>query len=88
MIEKSLREKKANPGSCERWLVIDGRISGLSEPDRPLDLRKKLSFLVFVSKPCTRSLWMKLADLSIVIINLIVNLPFLYHNPETAGDSH
>jgi hypothetical protein len=42
----------------------------------------------FGSNPTRRSFWMIAKLSSIVIMNLIANLPFLYHNLETAGDLH
>ena len=37
---------------------------------------------ISIPKPDTRSFWMILKLSSMVIINLIANLPFLYHKPE------
>jgi hypothetical protein len=43
---------------------------------------EKCKFPVFVSNPGTRSFWMMRKLSSIVIINLIANLTFLYHKPD------
>jgi hypothetical protein len=56
-------------------------------PDRPLNPRG-VKIPVLVSNPTRRSFWMIAKLSSIVIMNLIANLPFLYHNLETAGDLH
>jgi hypothetical protein len=43
---------------------------------------------VLVSNPTRRSFWMIAKLSSTVIMNLIANLPFLYHKPENRGDLH
>ena len=52
--------------------VVGARIG--PEPDRLLDAGKR-------NFPGTRSFWMTRKLSSIVIMNLIANLPFLYHKP-------
>jgi hypothetical protein len=52
-----------------------GRSASAAEPT-------KCEIPIFVSNPSTRSFWMTPKLSSIVIINLIAKLPFLYHKPE------
>ena len=47
-----------------------------------IGVRKKRGFRARASNPATRSFWMMPKLSSIVIINLIANLSFLYHKPE------
>ena len=65
--------------------VVGARIR--PEPDRLLEAGKR-NFPVFVLLPAARSFWMTRKLSSIVIMNLIANLPFLYHKAENRGDSH
>ena len=53
----------------------------LSQIDRWTSVRSSAFWCLFQS-PAREAFWMKLADLSIVIMNLIAYLPFLYHNPK------
>ena len=61
-------------------LVVGARTDSAG-PDRPLDAEKG-NFPMFVSNPDTRSFWLTPKLSSIVILNLIANLSFLYHKPQ------
>jgi hypothetical protein len=68
------------------YLFLDGSFP--ADPHKKEETEKQKRLLangglnrrpVFVSNPVTTSFWMTRSSSYIVIINLIANLPFLYH---------
>jgi hypothetical protein len=75
-----IREWERAPGPLTYFLIK----TVAPNSDAPTEQNKKStgSRVLFVSKPFTRSFWMMPVSSSMVILNLIANLPFLYHKPE------
>jgi hypothetical protein len=59
-----------------------------AEPYRPQSEKRSLAGVCINLNPGARSFWMTRKLSSIVILNLIANLPFLYHKAENRGDLH
>jgi hypothetical protein len=79
-----MRSDPMSPEAMSDRLVIRGRIlRSVLKLDRPLRGDQRTTAPSYLSRiPPRESFWMIAKLSSIVIINLIANLTFLYHKPE------